>query len=156
MSTTGDSQSSMDPAAQATFDYAQRVNQQTGGGGGLFGGLFSLIEGLEGASQTGQFQIDGNTAKVINDKLAEIKSVAQQARAKLRSIGQMQIGGGYAQQIAQRNMLIQTGGPDSADGQMMAFVNNLDTLIAAINSSVAGYQSSDQDAHGGVKRAGNY
>ena len=146
----------MDPAAQATYDYAQRVNQQTGGGGGLFGGLFSMVEGLSGAAQTGQFAVDENTAKVINDKLTEIKGIAQQARLKFRDLNEMQIGGGYAQQIAQRNALIENGGPDSAGGQMAAFVDNLDKLIAVINSSVTGYQSSDQDAHGGVKRAGNY
>jgi len=146
----------MDPAAQATYDYAQRVNQQTGGGGGLFGGLFSMVEGLSGAAQTGQFAVDENTAKVINDKLTEIKGIAMQARTKLMGVDKMPIGGGYAQQIAQRNMLIQAGGPESAGGQMSAFADNLDKLIAVINSSVTGYQSSDQDAHGGVKRAGNY
>jgi hypothetical protein len=146
----------MDPAAQATYDYAQRVNQQTGGGGGLFGGLFSMVEGLSGAAQTGQFAVDENTAKVINDKLAEIKGIAASARMKLLNLDQMPIGQGYAQQISQRNVLIQTGGPDSANGQLMAFAENLDKLIAVINSSVSGYQSSDQDAHGGVKRAGNY
>jgi hypothetical protein len=146
----------MDPAAQATYEYAQRVNQQSGGGGGLFGGLFSMVEGLSGAAQTGQFAVDENTAKVINDKLTEIKSIAGQARLKLMNLDQMPIGQGYAQQISQRNVLIQSGGPDSANGQLMAFSDNLDKLISVINSSVAGYQSSDQDAHGGVKRAGNY
>jgi len=146
----------MDPAAQATYDYAQRVNQQTGGGGGLFGGLFSMVEGLSGAAQTGQFAVDENTAKVINDKLTEIKGIAASARMKLLNLDQMPIGQGYAQQISQRNVLIQTGGPDSANGQLMAFAENLEKLISVINSSVAGYQSSDQDAHGGVKRAGNY
>ena len=146
----------MDPASQATYDYAQRVNQQSGGGGGLFGGLFSMVDGLSGAAQTGQFAVDENTAKVINDKLAEIKNIAAQARNKFHGLAAMQIGGGYAQEIAQRNMVIQNGGPDSAGGQMMAFADNLDKLIAVINSSVAGYQSTDQDAHGGVKRAGNY
>jgi hypothetical protein len=146
----------MDPAAQATFDYAQRVNQQTGGGGGLFGGLFSMIEGVSGAVQTGQFSVDHDTAKVINDKLTEIKQIATAARLKLNDASHMPIGGGYAQQIAERNLAIQTGGPGSAGSQMLAFANSLDTLIAAINSSVKGYQSSDQDAHGGVNRAGNY
>lgn len=146
----------MDPAAQATYEYAQRVNQQSGGGGGLFGGLFSMVEGLSGAAQAGQFAVDENTAKVINDKLTEIKSIAAAARLKLMGVDQMPIGGGYAQQIAQRNMLISAGGPDSAGGQMAAFVANLDKLISVINSSVAGYQTTDQDAHGGVKRAGNY
>ena len=99
----------MDPAAQATYDYAQRVNQQTGGGGGLFGGLFSMVEGLSGAAQTGQFAVDENTAKVINDKLTEIKGIAMQARTKLMGVDKMPIGGGYAQQIAQRNMAIVDG-----------------------------------------------
>ena len=155
MSTSGNSQP-LDPAAQATFDYAQQVNQQTGGGGGLFGGLFSMIEGVSGAAQTGQFAVDDNTAKIINDKLTEIKQIALAARGKLKDPSKMPIGGGYAQQIADRNMAIQAGGPDSADGQLAKFAASLDTLITAINSSVRSYQSSDQDAHGGVNRAGNY
>ncbi|MFI9384097.1 hypothetical protein [Kutzneria sp. NPDC052558] len=154
MSTPG-AQQPMDPAAQRTFDYAQQLNSQSGAGG-LFGGLFSMVEGLSGAVQTGQFAVDENTAKVINDKLTEIKQIATQARSRLATPNQMPIGGGYAQQIAQRNMAIQSTGPDSANGQLQAFANNLDTLIAAINSSVKGYQSSDSDAHGGVNRAGNY
>ena len=154
MSTQG-AQPPMDPAAQRTFDYAQQVNNQSGAGG-LFGGLFSMIDGLSGAAQTGQFAVDGNTAKIINDKLTEIKQIALQARMKLNDPSQMPIGGGYAQQIAQRNMAIQSGGPDSAGGQMARFANSLDTLIMAINSSVKGYQSSDQDGHSGVNRAGNY
>ena len=155
MSTSGSSQP-MDPAAQATYDYAQQVNQQTGGGGGLFGGLFSMIEGASGAMQTGQFAVDGNTAKIINDKLTEIKQIATAARSKLRDPSKMPIGGGYAQQIADRNMAIQAGGPDSADGQLLKFADSLDTLITAINSSVKGYSSADQDGHSGVNRAGNY
>lgn len=155
MSTQG-AQPPMDPAAQRTFDYAQQVNQQTGGGGGLFGGLFSMIEGVSGAAQTGQFAVDGNTAKVITDKLAEIKDISTRARAKLTDPSKMPIGGGYAQQIAERNLAIQAGGPDSAGGQMMRFTNSLDALIEAINSSVAGYHSADQDGHSGVNRAGNY
>ena len=155
MSTTGSSQP-MDPAAQATYDYARQVNQQTGGGGGLFGGLFSMIEGMSGAAQTGQFAVDGNTAKIINDKLTEIKQIAMAARERFHGLDQMPIGGGYAQQISERNMVIQSGGPDSAGSQMAAFVSNLDTLIAAINSSVKSYGTADQDGHSGVNRAGNY
>ena len=68
----------------------------------------------------------------------------------------MPIGGGYAQQIAERNAAIQAGGPDSADGQLYKFANSLDALITAINSSVAGYHTADQDGHSGVNRAGNY
>jgi hypothetical protein len=145
----------MDPAAQRTFDYAQQVNNQSGAGG-LFGGIFSAFDSLAGAAQAGQFAVDGNTAKIINDKLTEIKSIATQARSKLKDSSKMPIGGGYAQQIADRNLAIQAGGPDSADGQLWKFANSLDTLIEAINSSVKGYQSSDKDAHGGVNRAGNY
>jgi hypothetical protein len=145
----------MDPATQRTFDYAQQVNAQSGAGG-LFGGIFSVFDSLAGAAQTGQFAVDENTAKIINDKLTEIKSIATQARARLKDSSKMPIGGGYAQQIADRNLAIQSGGPDSANGQLLAFANSLDTLITAINSSVKGYQSSDQDAHGGVNRAGNY
>ncbi|MEV6604248.1 hypothetical protein [Kutzneria sp. NPDC051319] len=146
----------MDPAAQATYEYAQRVNQQSGGGGGLFGGLFSMVEGLSGAAQTGQFAVDENTAKVINDKLTEIKSIAAKARMRLLDPSTMPIGAGYAQQIAQRNLQISSGGQDSGSQQMYRFASSLDALIEAINSSVTGYQSTDQDAHGGVKRAGNY
>ncbi|QUQ69587.1 hypothetical protein [Kutzneria sp. CA-103260] len=154
MSTPG-AQQPMDPAAQRTFDYAQQVNAQNGNSG-WFGGLFALMDGMSGAAQTGQFAVDENTAKVINDKLTEIKQITAQARARFQNSSQMPIGGGYAQQIAQRNMAIQSGGPDSANGQLLAFANNLDALIEAINSSVKGYQGSDKDAHGGVNRAGNY
>ncbi|MFC0430177.1 hypothetical protein [Kutzneria buriramensis] len=155
MSTTGSSQP-MDPAAQATFNYAQQVNAQSGNTGGLFGTIFSAIDSLAGAAQAGQFAVDGDTAKVINDKLTEIKNIALSAKAKFLNLQQMPIGGGYAQQISQRNQQISVGGPDSASGQMLAFANNLDKLIEAINSSVAGYQSTDQQAHGDVRRAGNY
>jgi hypothetical protein len=154
MSTPG-AQSPMDPAAQRTFDYAQQVNNQSGAGG-VFGGIFSVFDSLAGAAQTGQFAVDENTAKVINDKLTEIKTIAMQARIKLQTPSSMPIGGGYAQQIVQRNEQISTSGTDSAAQQMQAFASSLDTLIEAINSSVKGYQSSDKDAHGGVNRAGNY
>ena len=154
MSTQG-AQPPMDPAAQRTFDYAQQVNNQSGAGG-LFGGLFSMIDGLSGAVQTGQFAVDDNTAKVINDKLAQIKDIATQARARFTDVSKMPIGGGYAQQIAERNPAIQTGCPDSAGGQLLKFANSLDELIMAINSSVKGYQSAYHDGHSGVNRAGNY
>jgi hypothetical protein len=146
----------MDPAAQATFNYAQQVNAQSGYGGGFLGTFFNAIDSLAGAAQAGQFAVDGDTAKIINDKLSEIKGIALQARGKLKDLQQMPIGGGYAQQISQRNVSISTGGPDSADAQMLAFANNLDKLIAAINSSVTGYHNTDQQAHGDVRRAGNY
>jgi len=154
MSTPG-AQPPMDPAAQRTFDYAQQVNAQSGAGG-LFGGIFGVFDSLAGAAQTGQFAVDENTAKIINDKLTEIKNIATEARMKLRTPASMPIGGGYAQQIVQRNQQISTSGTDSASQQMQAFADSLDTLIEAINSSVKGYQSSDQNAHGGVNRAGNY
>jgi hypothetical protein len=115
-----------------------------------------MVEGLQGAAQAGQFAVDGNTAKVVNDKLTEIKGIVAAARSKLADPAKMPIGGGYAQQIAQRNLAIQTGGPDSASGQLQRFVASLDELISAINSSVRGYTSADQDGHHGVNRAGNY
>jgi hypothetical protein len=146
----------MDPAAQATFNYAQQVNAQSGNTGGLFGTIFSAIDSLAGAAQAGQFSVDGDTAKIINDKLAQIRDIAASARLKLYSPPAMPIGGGYAQQIVQRNHQIANGGPDSGTQQMYAFASNLDKLIETINSSVAGYQNTDQQAHGDVRRAGNY
>jgi hypothetical protein len=144
----------MDPAAQATFDYAQKVSQQTGETG-LFGNIFATVNGLDGAMQAGQFAVDGDTAKVINDKLSSIQDIVLSARANFVGNQGMPIGGGYAQQISQRNDVIASGGAGSAAAQLQAFAASLDSLKQAINSSVTNYHGAEQDAHQNVNRAGS-
>jgi hypothetical protein len=142
----------LDPAAQATFDYAQQVNQREGNTGFL-GGLIATLDSFAGAAQTGQFSVDGDTAKLINDKLSSIQDIVASGKLQLSgSQTRMPIGQGYAQQVAQRNDVIASNGAD----QFAAFHTSLEQLKQAINSSVAGYQGSDQAAHTSVNRAGNY
>ncbi|MBV9843929.1 MAG: hypothetical protein JOZ47_02490 [Kutzneria sp.] len=112
-------------------------------------------QGMQG-QPSGRLGVDGDTAQLINSKVADVQSAVSAARAAIVDAGATAtpLGHGYAQRIGQRNGQVANGGPGSAADTLARFAESLDDLKNAVVASIGHYQGADGAGRHWVEESG--
>jgi arginyl-tRNA synthetase len=102
------------------------------------------ITNMIAAANAGQFAVSPDLGPRINKQLTDVQhQVAHMRHVAQEAAVDPQFGGGYAARISQFVQQLAVEGEDSAEKTLTKFMDQLDKLKVAIDSSIKNYRDTD-------------
>jgi len=117
-----------------------------------FGGLISGVDSLMAAAEAGQFAVSPDTGARILQQLTNVQDQVMEMRASnFTNILGLQLGGGYATNVAQYNQQVNADGGQTV---LVKFADELVKLKAAVERSMGNYGATDAQSGQTINKAG--
>jgi hypothetical protein len=151
----GSQQPPVNPDAQHAEDKMRHWKEQhrdPNAGGGWLGNIAATVDELFAAAEAGQFAVNPDTGAAIIKQLTQVQDQVTEMRASgTFLVGEQQLGGGYAKNIATFNQQVTKDGPGT---MLTKFGQELEQLKSAIQRSMANYGATDSASGRRIDSAG--